>query len=142
MNQKEMLNQWEIARTVDETAADLDSRNLDKALAAFTEDAILHTMENGTETATVSGKSAIRAHIQKRMNNMEVLFHNNGTRVIDVRTLDQAALSLTHCIVRIIQKEPRAIVNQYETIQDKMIKVNGYWYIVERTVDIVSRSIV
>lgn len=141
MDQNYRMNQWEIACTIDEVSMDLDNKNLDKALEAFSEDANLTIMEGDTVTAKAAGKEEIKNIIADRMNNMDVIFHNNGTKVIDVKTLDQAAVADTTCIARLIQKEPAAKIDQYQIFEDKLIKVNDYWYIVDRTIRIVSRSI-
>lgn len=141
MNKDDMLNQWEIVCTIDELSMDLDQKNLDKALQTFSEDARLIVQENGVITSQAQGKEEIKTLISNKMSQMDIIFHNNGTRSIDVKTLDQAAISRTHCIVRMIQKDPKAIINQYQWFEDKLIKVNGFWYIVERTIGIVSRSV-
>lgn len=140
MDQTYLMNQWEIARTIDDVAMALDNKKTAQVLEAFSEDAIIHVVEDGNEISTANGKEAIRQMIEKRQQQLDVIFHNNGTRMIDVKTLDQAAVSTTNCIVRLQQTQPQATINQYQTYEDKMIKVNDFWYIVERTITIVSRS--
>ena len=140
MDQTYMTNMMEISTTIDELAFHLDGKDLTKALEVFTEDAKLTLIENGKVNLAADGKAQIQENLSARMANFDYLFHNNGTKVYDIKTLDQAAVVNTSCVCRYGQLEPKATVTQFIEYCDQMIKLNGFWYIVSRTVKVISQS--
>ncbi len=136
---KELENKQEVFDLINEISYDLDQKKVDTALDKFTEDAQLKITENGITTLALSGKEAIQDHLSKALKDVDVLFHNNGTSVIQVLSLDQKAIADTSCIVKKIASSVQTDECLY--YQDKLIKVNGYWYVVERDIRIVVKSI-
>ena len=141
MDQTYMMNTIEISQLVDELAFQLDCKNLDKAMELVSEDAKLTLIENGKEVLDADGKARIRENLSERMANFDYLFHSNGTKVYDLKSLDQAAEVNTSCICRFGTLNPRNTVTQFIEYLDQMIKVNGCWYIVSRTVKVISQSV-
>lgn len=139
---KELENKIEIAELIDEVAFDLDQKDLDSALECFSEDASM-TLIDGSETLeSMHGKEEIRKTLGARMEKNEIIFHNNGTRQCRIIAEDGSALSRTAAVVRLVTADLCSIITEYVMYTDKLIKVNGFWYIVERTVDIVSKTVV
>ncbi|MCF0258861.1 MAG: nuclear transport factor 2 family protein [Erysipelotrichaceae bacterium] len=141
MDQTYMMNTMEICQLVDELAFQLDCKNLDKAMELFSEDAELKLIENGKEVLDAKGKDQIRENLSARMADFDYLFHSNGTKVYDLKSLDQAAQVNTSCICRYQTLSSKNTVTQYIEYLDQMIKVNGFWYIVSRTVKVISQSV-
>lgn len=137
----ELKNQIEVIQTIDEATCWLDQKNLDKLLEHFSEDALLKVTEDGKEVVSLSGKPAIREHLISRLEPVDTIFHNNGTHKVDVLSLDQSATSYTTSIVRISQTDPAIVTDEDLVFEDKLIKVNGFWYIVDRTVRIIAKSV-
>ncbi len=136
---KKLENKQEIFELINEISYDLDQKNIVKALETFTEDARLSLVENGSTILDLSGKKQILSHLQKKLEDVDVLFHNNGTSVIQVLSLDQKAIAHTSSIVKMIAKGVETDECLY--FNDKLIKVNGYWYVVERTIEIAVKSV-
>lgn len=139
MNEKELMNKLEISSLIDEVSYNLDQKNLKKALEDFTEDARLNLIENGHAVYQLSGKEEIRETLTMQLEKTDSFFHNNGTKAIDVLAMDQNAVAATSCIVKMTMQT--TVTDEDLYYHDKLIKVNGVWYIVERTVEIVSKSV-
>jgi hypothetical protein len=137
MDEKEMKNQWEITRAIEETFFYLDEKDPERALKNFTEDCDIMIYDHGKIVSAKSGKKACIDHLLKRMEDMEVLFHVTASQAIDLQVLDQAAVADTHGLAHIVLKEGRRYT-EYLSYQDKFIKAEGVWYIVSRTINIVS----
>lgn len=139
MNEKELMNRVEIASLIDEVSYDLDQKDLTAMLENFTEDARLNLMENGHAVFQLSGKEEIRETLTMKLEKVSTFFHSNGTKVIHVLSMDQNAVASTSCIVKMVTDA--AVTDEDLYYHDKLIRVNGEWYIVERTVETISKSV-
>lgn len=139
MNDKKLLNKVEIASLINEVSNDLDHKDLKKVLEKFSEDAHLNLVENGKTVRALAGKEEILETLTTMLEDVSVFFHNNGTMVIDVLSMDQNATASTTAIVKQISE--KATTDEDLCFHDKLIKVNGFWYIVERTVEIITKSV-
>ncbi len=135
----ELENKVEITSVIDEISYELDKKDVDNSIAAFTEDAIISYVQDGKTLATFNGKAEIQEAVAGQFENITTLFHNNGTHHIRLISLDQKAVAATSSIVRIVAGQTTSDADVY--YHDKLIKFNGMWYIVERTVDIVTLSV-
>ncbi|MBF0580275.1 nuclear transport factor 2 family protein [Erysipelotrichaceae bacterium RD49] len=135
----ELENKLEISFLVDEISYQLDQKDAEKALEAFTEDAVLNIEEDGHTITSLCSNPAILTELNKRLEFVNYMFHNNGTKNIQVISLDQKATADTSCIIKMASNQATTDEDVY--FHDKLIKVNGYWYIVERTIEIITKSI-
>lgn len=141
MDDKLMKNQWEIFSTIDEIAYNVDNKELTKAMAVFSEDARLEIYEGGKLTTVCENKQAIQNIITEKIENYDVVFHNNGTKKIDVQSLDQAATANTTCIAQLIKTNPASTTWQTMEYNDSFVKLNEDWYLVKRVINILSKSV-
>lgn len=139
MNDKELLNKVEIASLINEVSNDLDHKDLKKVLEKFSGDAHLNLVENGKTVRALAGQEEILETLTTMLEDVSVFFHNNGTMVIDVLSMDQNATASTTAIVKQISE--KATTDEDLCYHDKLIKVNGFWYVVERTVEIITKSV-
>lgn len=136
---KELENKVEISSMIDEIAYNLDQKDVQNSIASFTEDAIISYVQDGKTLATLNGKAEIQEAVAGRFETISTLFHNNGTKHIRIMSIDQKAVAATSSIVKIITDTSTSDADVY--YHDKLIKFNGLWYIVERTVDIITLSV-
>lgn len=141
MDDKLMKNQWEISSAIDEVAYYIDNKNLTKAMEVFSEDAHLEVFEDGKLTTVCDDKQAIQSVLAEKISNYDVIFHNNGTKMIDVKALDQSATANTTCIAQLIRTEPTVNVWQTMEYSDSFVKFNENWYLVRRVIHILSKSV-
>lgn len=141
MDDKTMKNQWEVFSTIDEISYNLDCKQLSKALEFFTEDAHLQVLENGKITTDCTNKQAIQDILTQKIETVDILFHNNGTKVIDIKSLDQAATADTTSIAQLIRFDPYSVTWQTMEYKDSLVKVDGNWYIASRIINILSKTV-
>lgn len=139
MNEKEIKNRMEISALLDEVSYSLDQKDLKKAMENFTEDARLSLIENGQTVYQLDGKEEILKVLGPKIDSTSIFFHNNGTKMIEILTMEQNAVSATSCIVKMVTET--AAIDEDLYYHDKLIRVNEFWYIVERTVEVISKSV-
>lgn len=103
MDNKLIDNQYEISTAIDEVAYYIDHKNLTKAMEVFSEDAQLEVYEDGKLTTLCKDKQQIQSVLTEKIENYDIIFHNNGTKMVDVKSLDQAATANTSCIAQLIE---------------------------------------
>lgn len=141
MDNKLIDNQYEISTAIDEVAYYIDHKNLTKAMEVFSEDAQLEVYEDGKLTTLCKDKQQIQSVLTEKIENYDIIFHNNGTKMVDVKSLDQAATANTSCIAQLIRTDPMNMTLQTMEYEDSLIKVNGNWYIVKRVIRILYKSV-
>lgn len=138
---KQHENKLEIAELIGEVSRNLDKKDLNKVLEAFSADAEFTIEEDGKAAVDLTGREAIREHIASHMEKYDLIFHNNGSTVVDLIHLDQSATAATSCIVKTRTNDPIVTTDEYVYYLDSLVKVNGFWYIVKRTIQIESKSV-
>lgn len=141
MDKKILENEFEISSVIDEFSYWIDQKELTKALEIMSEDAELTVIENGKTSTEAKGKQAIQDVMAQKNLYYDTIFHNNGTKYIEVKSLDQAATANTTCEALLLKIDPSSTTKQYMEYNDSLIKVNGNWYIVKRVINIVYKTV-
>lgn len=134
-------NEWEISQAVDHVAYYLDNKDMNELMKHFSVDAHLKIIEGDKLVCDLNGQQAIRDVLAKRLEESDDVFHLTGTKMIKVNVPDQNATANTCCVARLVRRDPDAATTQFIEYNDRLIKVDGFWYIVERTIHIISQSI-
>lgn len=141
MTQYELLETEEIKNIIDRIAFYTDSNQLEEILPYFSEDAEYKIISDGETLTNISGKPALRESLTELEKRYDFLFHCTGTKIVELQTMSSTALSNTCCIIRQGNKTDKTVQTQYAEYGDKWLKVNDTWFLVSRTVHIVSQSI-
>lgn len=138
---KDIENKVEIGDLLALVSRRLDAKELDRALECFSQDAQLELIEDGKTIVSLQGKEAIREHLTLKMEKMDTLFHSNGASVTNLITVDQGAQAVTPCIIKNRSADPAITTDECAVYHDSLVKVDGFWYIVKRTIEIVFKSV-
>ncbi len=138
---QEHANQLEISEMIAHLSLALDYKNMERTMEKFSTDAHFVIEEDGRTTLDLKGREAIREHLAKKWETMDVVFHNTGATCSQIITLDQAAESWTSAFVKTRTFDPSVTTDECVHYHDRLIKVDGHWYIVERTIEVVTKSV-
>ncbi|MES2764620.1 MAG: nuclear transport factor 2 family protein [Bacteroidota bacterium] len=117
---------------VDEFSNLADTKEIDKQVLLFTEDATVQSTVNGQQGAPLKGRKQIGDAFTAFLNNFETVYHLNGQQTVTLN--GNKASGISYCAVTLIGmengKKMKTSIGVY--YHDEYVKQNGRWLIADR----------
>ena len=109
-----------------------DTKEIDKQVMLFTENASVQSFENGVAGNKYVGREEIGKAFKNYLAQFDVVFHMNGQQTVTIK--GDTAEGINYCQVVLIKNENGKKIRNTRGVryQDKYRKVNGKWYIEDR----------
>ena len=109
-----------------------DTKEIDKQVMLFTENASVQSFENGVAGNKYVGREEIGKAFKNYLAQFDVVFHMNGQQTVTIK--GDTAEGINYCQVVLIKNENGKKIRTTRGViyQDKYRKVNEKWYIEDR----------
>ena len=102
-NRKQMEDKIALKELVDKFSILADSKEVDKQILLFTENATVESFINGQSTGILSGRKQIGEAFLNFLNLFEVVYHLNGQQIVAIN--GNTATGTSYCLVTLIGLE-------------------------------------
>lgn len=140
MNTEEMKDRILLKQLVDQFSVYADTKEFDKQIELFADDAVLKGKRGNEVQVTATGKGAIEQAFRSATEHDTMLFHMNGQQVVSIT--GNFATGTAYSNVTMTGENPMNN-GKVETVsggtryQDKYVKKNNVWKISERTTEFI-----
>lgn len=128
----EIADKLAIKEVVDRFSILADTKEVDKQVLLFTENATVETFINGKSTGVISGRKQIGEAFSGFLNRFETVYHLNGQQVVNIE--GNTAKATSYCLVVLIAndngKKTKTTFGIY--YNDDFAKQNNVWLITKR----------
>lgn len=125
-----------IKRIVDDFSNLADTKDIDRQVLLFTEDAVVESFSNGERSSRLEGRQQIGEVFAGFLANFRTVYHQNGQQTIDLK--GDTATAISYCTVLLIGEDSKTTL--YAIYNDRFVKQNGQWLIQHRRTDFVHRD--
>jgi hypothetical protein len=117
-----------------------DTKEVDKQVLLFTEDATVMSYSGGQMVSSLKGRKQIGETFSAYLANFETVYHMNGQQTVELQ--DDQASGVSYCLVVLIgREEGKQIRNTSGVVyKDRYVRRDGKWLIASRVSNFAWRS--
>lgn len=118
-----------------------DTKEIDKQVQLFTEDAVVKSYSDGELSSELKGRAALNEAFAGFLANFHTVYHQNGQQTIDELT-ENSAKATSYCRVVLVGESggKQTKTTMYTIYKDEFVKQNGVWLIKNRTSNFIRRE--
>lgn len=138
---QEIKDRMELKKLVDTFSNLADTKEVDKQVLLFTEDATVQTIQNGVPSGSkFTGQKEIEDAFSQYLELFETVYHINGQHTVEIN--GDTATGINYCQVVLISNDNGKRIKNTSGVRynDTYKKINGKWYISDRKSDFMWRT--
>ena len=138
---QDIKDRLELKKLVDTFSNLADTKEIDKQVLLFTEDATVQSIQNGVPGTKYTGRKEIGDAFSQYLALFETVYHINGQQTVEIN--EDIATGINYCQVVLIRNENGKKIKNTSGVryQDTYKKINGKWYISDRKSNFMWRTV-
>ncbi len=129
MDLQEISDRLELKEIVDKFSDYADTKENDKQVALFSEDAVIEIEMGGKIVMTLNGRDQIAKTFSNSMEDNKVVFHMNGHQSVDIDGDTAKGTAYSYVTVG---KDNDHLEHEGVRYHDEFKKIDGKWYLSHR----------
>ncbi len=137
---KEIQDRIAIKNLVDTFSILADTKEVDKQVLLFTENAVVESVVEGQPGTTLTGRKQIGDAFTAFLGTFETVYHINGQQTVTLN--GDKASGISYCQVTLVgsQNGKKMKTNFWINYKDEFVRQNGRWFIAKRKSTFVLRE--